>query len=828
MIELKNLTKIYTTKKKKNYTVALDNIDLKIENKGLVFIVGKSGSGKSTLLNLLGGLDDATSGEIKINGKDIGKFSEKELDAYRNTYIGFVFQEFNLLDEYNVYKNIELAMKLQNETPSKEYISKLLKLLGIENLENRNINELSGGQKQRVAIARALIKNPKLILADEPTGNLDKKSSMQIFDILKIISQDRLVIVISHDIESAEKYADRIIKIEDGKLIGDTNSQNINESTSILKLKKSKLPFSYAYKMALNRLKQKPLRLILTILLITFSFIFMSVTSNLALFKKEDLIIKTMNDNNDYVVRVFNCDYGYGRSPKCLIKLNDKDISYLNSISQTKLNKEYNLYDNNEPINFEFGKKDNFLNYSQPYNIRFIEIEDEKIVGKVIGRLPEKNNEIVVHKFFADYIIKYGIKLYNGEIYIPKDYNDIIKSNKELKLGDNKLIIVGIVDDDNSLFMDILSGKSSDKKVLNYFHSNYEDLSNDIYVKGFTKSVKLNSSKESLINNLYLDVFDKIQNKNIKELDSQIDIVTKEGIKNINKLSKNEIVISVNTLRELKENFESELLNYMKNSNVNYDEALKNFTLDYLNKNNINSKAKIVNLSLDDENENLDVQIIGISMDDNNYISSKYIDEMNSETKRIYGVRVYENNTNNLNKLFSSLEFLNNEDTENKLSGMHYSYSMRINDYNEAVLLMTNIYKNAFTYIIIISLIFVIFAFLLFSNFITISINYCKKEIGILRSLGAKVKDVVKIFTYESIIIGLISWLLSVIGWIISCKLLNIFVFKNYLFEFSGIIMNPLIILTSLLFSILVAIVISASSSSKIAKIKPIEAILNK
>ncbi len=827
MIEINNLTKIYNTKRK-NKVTALSNINLKIGNKGLIFIVGKSGSGKSTLLNLLGGLDDITSGEIIINGKNISKFNEQELDSYRNTYIGFVFQEFNLLEEYNVQQNIELASELQNETPSKEYILKLLKLLDIENLENRNINELSGGQKQRVAIARAIIKNPQIILADEPTGNLDTKSSTQIFDILKVISQSRLVIVISHDILSAQKYADRIIKIEDGKLIEDTKFQEEKEITNKFKLKKSKLPFSYSFKMALNRLKLKPLRLTLTILLITFSFIFMSVTSNLALFKKENLIIKTMKDNNDYVVRLFNCDYGYGRSPKCLIKLNDEDISYLNSINKVKLNKEYTLYDNNEQINFEFGKKDNNFQLSTPYNIRFIEIEDDKIVGQVIGRLPQSNNEIVVHKFFADYIIKYGIKLSNGEIYIPKDYNDIIQSNKQLKLGDNKVIIVGIVDDDNSLFMDILNGKSSDKKIINYFHSNYESLSSDIYVKGFTKTAKLNSSEESLINNLYLEVFDKIQNSNIKELNNEIEIITKDGVKSVDELSKNEIIISVNTLRELQENFESEFLNYMKNNNMNYEEALEKFTLNYLNKNNIENRAKIVYLSLDDEDENIDVQIVGISMDDNNYISKKYIDELNSETRRIYGVRIYENDNNNLSQLFSKLEFLNNEDTENKLSGMHYSYNMRINDYNEAVILMTNIYKIAFIYIIIISLIFVIFAFLLFSNFITISINNCKKEIGILRSLGAKVKDVVKIFTYESLIIGFISYILSIIGWSISTNLLNKFIFKNYLFNFSGIIMNPLIIVISLIFSSLVAILISVSSSSKIAKIKPIEAILNK
>lgn len=176
MIELKNVTKVYKSKKG-NSTKALNNVNLKFENKGMVFIVGKSGSGKSTLLNLLGGLDSATSGEILVNNQNINEFSASNYDAYRNTYIGFIFQEFNVLEQYNVYENIELSLKLQGKNSSKLEIEDILKKLGLENLENRRINELSGGQKQRVAIARAIIKNPKIILADEPTDALFKSKN---------------------------------------------------------------------------------------------------------------------------------------------------------------------------------------------------------------------------------------------------------------------------------------------------------------------------------------------------------------------------------------------------------------------------------------------------------------------------------------------------------------------------------------------------------------------------------------------------------------------------------------------------------------------------
>ena len=221
MLELKNLTKTY--KPRKGVPIkALQGVSLSFEERGLVFILGRSGSGKSTLLNLIGGLDFADEGEIIIDGKSSEDFKRADYDAYRNQYIGFIFQEYNLLDEFTVGENIMLALELQNQKADKERLESILKEVDLEDYDYRKPNELSGGQRQRVAIARALIKNPQIIMADEPTGALDEETGIQVLETLKKLSKDKLVIVVSHDREFAEKYADRIIRLKDGKVSSDT------------------------------------------------------------------------------------------------------------------------------------------------------------------------------------------------------------------------------------------------------------------------------------------------------------------------------------------------------------------------------------------------------------------------------------------------------------------------------------------------------------------------------------------------------------------------------------------------------------------------------
>lgn len=214
ILSVRNLKKYYNTVK------ALDGIDLDICKGEFLAVVGTSGSGKSTLLHMLGGLDNPTSGEVIIDGRNISGLSRDELTVYRRRKIGFVFQNYNLLPLMNIYENIVLPIKLDGIKPDDDYVEEILKLLKLEDKKYFMPNQLSGGQQQRVALARALAIKPAIILADEPTGNLDSRTSQDVLGLIKISSQNlaQTIVMITHNEEIAQ-MADRIIRIEDGKIV---------------------------------------------------------------------------------------------------------------------------------------------------------------------------------------------------------------------------------------------------------------------------------------------------------------------------------------------------------------------------------------------------------------------------------------------------------------------------------------------------------------------------------------------------------------------------------------------------------------------------------
>ncbi|MBR4940396.1 MAG: ABC transporter ATP-binding protein/permease [Clostridia bacterium] len=359
MLETKNLKKTYKPKRGVPVT-ALDDVSLVFPEKGMVFLLGKSGSGKSTLRNMLGGLDKYDSGEIIIKGVSSKTFNQQSFDSYRNTYVGFIFQEYNVLAEFTVGANIALALELQGKKATDEEINKILGEVDLAGFGSRRPNELSGGQLQRVAIARALVKNPEIIMADEPTGALDSNTGRQVLETLKKLSREKLVIVVSHDRDFAEKYADRIIELSDGRVIRDVEclGENLDLGTKLIyddgvvgipagyhlteedrlaineymdavqkglsvsvfsgnrkftptdsgkikkddgsrfKLIKSRLPLRSAFKIGGSGLKYKKFRLIMTILLSTVAFTLFALADTCSSYKHIRACVDSLVDSN--------------------------------------------------------------------------------------------------------------------------------------------------------------------------------------------------------------------------------------------------------------------------------------------------------------------------------------------------------------------------------------------------------------------------------------------------------------------------------------------------------------------------------------------------
>ena len=262
MLELKKITKTYALG-----VEALKGIDIKFRKSEFVSVLGPSGCGKTTLLNIIGGLDRYTNGDLIINGKSTKEFKDKDWDAYRNYSIGFVFQNYNLIPHQSVLSNVELALTLSGVSKGerKKRAVKALEDVGLGEQINKKPNELSGGQMQRVAIARALVNNPDIILADEPTGALDTKTSVQIMEILKNISKDKLIIMVTHNPELAEKYSSRIVKVLDGLVTDDSNPYDgKNEGELTAKDGKTSMSFLTALSLSLNNLMTKKGRTLLT------------------------------------------------------------------------------------------------------------------------------------------------------------------------------------------------------------------------------------------------------------------------------------------------------------------------------------------------------------------------------------------------------------------------------------------------------------------------------------------------------------------------------------------------------------------------------------
>ena len=791
MIVLKEIKKIYQAKNSPQ-VIALKNINLTLEDQGLVFITGKSGCGKSTLLNILGGLDSPTSGAIYIQNQNMNHWNDKELDSYRNSYVGFIFQEFHVLNAYNVYDNIRLAKELKQEKISDQELDAYLDKVSLTGLGKRKMNELSGGQKQRVALLRALVKKPYLILADEPTGNLDTYNSDIIFKLLKEISKTKLVIVVTHDVESALKYGDRLIELKDGSIIKDTCPPQ-KKTTLPYTLKKSHLPIPYATKLAWNNLKQYPKKCICTIVLFLVSLLCFIFLINSSLFSNTSLAIKLMHINESYNLQIEKINYI--ENTKTVAEWTDEDKTFLNNLYPNPTNEIYELYDFQSPLTFALNNPDasDKLYSWVPTITSYVEIKDPQILSNLYGEIPKNSREIVIHEYLANYIMKYGIKEKNGS-WIPETEEELISKTHPIYLGDNEVYISGILKEDTSYTEESLEEENTDTA-----YQNYTKKSKTVYVKGFTKTVSLNQTQTSTLEQFYLamnnDPF--TINESLKEEEILLTI--------------DALINSNSTLQEVYQSFietnpastEEETTTYLNEYLSTHRVECNIFFRDFLNNRSIPITRKV----------------IGVSKE--NSLSSALVNKYISTGKRKIGVLIHEENDKNLKELLPHLNF---QVTFLNAGENPYEVSSDIIDITNNASTLYETFRKVISFL---ALAFTVFTFLLLLNMVDDTIRYSKKEIGILRAIGTSKKDICKIFALETLMITVLSILLSFLAWFI----LVFFINQKYskLYSMKALILYTSIYtpLITIIFAIGISLCITLLALEKRNKNNPINLINN-
>lgn len=541
MIEIKNITKIYKSKKRNNHK-ALDNVSLTLPNNGLVFVIGKSGSGKSTLLNLLGGLDNTTSGSIIVDGNDITNYKEKDLANYRNNHIGFIFQDYHLLDELTVYENIVLSLNL-NKIEDSGLVLEALDKVGLSGYQNRYPQELSGGERQRVAIARAIVKKPYIILADEPTGNLDNETGTQIVSLLKELSKECLILIVSHNNIDTYKYADRIIKLANGNVISDetrnpkyldnvtyqegvmyypmdktlTNedihllndkldNKNIKKVVGVsdkyittptnkeernIKIDKKNLSIKNMFKLCLTFLKSKVFRITASSFMIAVIMVILALSQTIITFDSNEIIKREMskyNQNSLLLDKQMTDDQKSNSGGNYNVCIDEGDITAFKDCGYK--NDIYEILSYSVPIASSTNGAGMIYNYFQ--NGIYINetfgtlIVDEEFLNKKFGDFEYKVKldkfhplGVVITDYIADAILAINEK------YIGKSYEDILGPYRYKAFTTDRIIINGIIETNykeryNDLFMGFLSGETNKVSDL-YENADFNKFNSELY-----------------------------------------------------------------------------------------------------------------------------------------------------------------------------------------------------------------------------------------------------------------------------------------------------------------------------------------------------------
>lgn len=904
MLKIVNLVKTYKTKKS-DTVYALNDVSIDFPESGLVFLLGKSGSGKSTLLNAIGGLDVFDSGEIIIKGKSSKDFSQSDFDSYRNTFIGFIFQEYNILENFTVAKNLELALELQGKKPKKQEVNALLEQVDMLQYAHRKPNQLSGGQKQRVAIARALIKNPEIIMADEPTGALDSNTGKQVMDTLKKLSKEKLVIIVSHDREFAEIYGDRIIELKDGKIISDLTKKEIQaretesgikflsddlvyikkgqkisamEATKMakmilektaendmflsfdcdannklrdgakinengnkesflatqdsdiaskqyngkdLKLIKSHLKFSDSFKMGASSLRHKVGKLIFTILLSLFAFTVFGLIDTFSTWNRATSVWDGIQyDNVNYIaMKKYKKMDGYSKdvgTTEADLEMLSKKFPEIDFIPIAGGSSYGYVSGNNISIvsgGYTLKTAVNPVNCS--YYLGAVCFDNEKLekFGLTIeGRLPENENEIAISKHLWETLQHNCESLHNW-------------SGLQINVRYGNQTIVGIVDDKMNF------GKYTTLSDGDFSSSQSYSLMMEITTKmqgGFSNMVFLNEDnikeleKKASMDDVYMYLnssrvpysayrpltFDDITSYGTtQQTVEQVFYYYKGARRNII-VGDADAEFTVNALKPLGAK-EIIIPHRYVDGTVSQPEML------------INSGALRFKMCEDYDGEKVleTYTVVGTSEDDKIYMSNQDCENFT----KVYAPKC-QSFMAVLSKTDKDKEFINyceNYNSNNIRFSVQNSATSIFDTFEDVITIISSI----FFYV---AIVFAVFAAFLLMSFISNSVNSKKREIGVLRALGARGSDVYGIFFNESSIIAFINFTLSALATFIACTVINKVIINKIgatviLLSFS--LRQVLLILAVSWGS---AIIASFIPSIKISKKHPIDAINNR
>lgn len=845
MLELKKITKKYLSGT--NTVNALKGLDLKFRESEFVSILGPSGCGKTTLLNIIGGLDNYTSGDLIINGKSTKHFKDKDWDNYRNHSVGFVFQNYNLIPHQTVLSNVELALTLAGVSKSerKKRAIKALKDVGLEDQIYKKPNQMSGGQMQRVAIARALVSNPDILLADEPTGALDSKTSIQIMELLNKIAKDKLVIMVTHNPELAEVYSTRIIKLLDGNITNDSNPYEKSEQKeNNNKTGKTNMSFKTALSLSLNNLLTKKGRTILTSFAGSIGIIgialILSLSSGMQNYinrVEEDTLSSypiTLQEKTMDTGELLNAATGTTKSKN----YNDNKIHSTN-ITSNMLSimssgaKTNNLYEFKKYItnnNGLFKKYANDIQYS--YNLdlniykqndtnytlvnpdQIIEklgVKDMNNMGELIGGASTSYNafnEMLNNKE----LIKEQYDIIAGNL--PQNYNEVVLLvNKDNCISDYALYAIGILDANELVekYKTVLNGgKVDDLEELEY---SYEELLNTKFkvllnTDYYTKEGKIWVDKRN--NEQFLKkILDKALELNvvgiIKAKDETVITNTYGGILYTSDLTKY-VIDKINDSNIAKEQKNNSKINIFTNSE---------FTEQEFDMNNLSPEQKAY-LSTLSQNELAEVlknyQENAAATFESNLKKLGIVDLDKPSTINIYAKGFEDKEA--IAELIEDYNQTNSE--ENQIS------------YTDFIAVMMNGVSNIINIISYVLMAFVSISLVVSSIMIGIityiSVLERTKEIGILRSIGASKKDISRVFNAETLIIGASAGLLGIIVTILLNIPINIII-KNIanVNNISSLPINGAVILV--LISMFLTVIAGLIPAKMASKKDPVEAL---